>query len=68
MERKTLTLKAKPVDPQKVALSLQMGFRYVDRKGRYIAQAMVTICNADHPEHTWVDIPLVPETYGEAQA
>jgi hypothetical protein len=65
---KTLTLKPKAPDPVKIALSLQVGFRYVDRKGRYIAQALVTICNADQSEHTWVDIPLVPETYGEAQA
>lgn len=63
----TLTLK-KPVDPVKIALSLQIGLRYIDRKGRYTAQALVTICNADRSEQTWVDVPLVPETYGEAQA
>lgn len=67
MALKTLTLRKAP-DPQKIALSMQIGFRYVDRKGRYIAQAMVQIVNADFAEHTWVDIPLVPETYGEAQA
>jgi len=63
MTSKTLTLK-KPVDPIKVALSNQLGIRYVDRKGRYIAQAIVAICNADQAETTWVDVPLVPETYG----
>jgi len=65
VQRKILTLK-KQHDPQKIALSLQIGFRYVDRKGRYIAQALVAI--SDGTDHTWVDIPLVPETYGEAQA
>jgi hypothetical protein len=63
---KTLSLKPKPVDPQKIALSIKMGIRYVDRKGRYIAQAFVHF--GDDIGHTWVDIPLVPETYGEAQS
>lgn len=64
MERKTLTLR-KPPDPAKIALSVQVGFRYVDRKGRYIAQAFVHF--SEKVGHTWIDIPLVPETY-EAQA
>lgn len=65
MERKTLSLK-KPVDPEKIARSIQVGFRFVDRKGRYILQTHVLF--SDQQEHTWVDIPLCPETYGEAQA
>lgn len=66
MERKTLTLR-KPPDPAKLALSLQIGFRFVERKGnRYILQAHVRI--EEKQEHSWIDIPLVPETYGEAQA
>jgi len=68
-KRAKLTLrKQPPADPIKIALSRQIGLRYVDRQGRYTAQAWVTILNADHAEQTWVDIPLVPETYGEAQA
>ncbi len=68
MNRQKLTLrKQPPADPIKIALSLQCGLRYVDRGGRYTAQALVTICPADHAEQTWVDIPLVPETYGEAR-
>lgn len=67
MKRETLTLRKSP-DPAKIALSLQVGFRFVERKGnRYILQGMVQIVNADHSETTWVDIPLVPEVYG-AQA
>ena len=64
MERKTLTLR-KPPDPEKIALSLKVGFRFVDRKGRYIMQAHVRY--EEKNEHTWIDIPLVPEVYG-AQA
>ena len=67
MAKPTLTLR-KPVDPVKIALSLQMGLRFVDRKGRYTAQALVTLDCGDRSDHTWVDVPLVPETYGEAQA
>lgn len=74
MERKTLSLR-KPPDPGKLALSLQIGFRFVERKGnRYIQQvhvpaALVVFHREILPnERTWVDIPLVPETYGEAQA
>lgn len=67
-KRDTLTLrKQPPADPVKIALSLQIGFRYVDRKGRYTSQALVTIVKEGTSEQTWVDIPLVPETYGEAQ-
>lgn len=78
-KRETLTLK-KPPDPAKIALSLQIGFRFVDRKGRYILQKhLVTyvdrLCLRDGStafervsvDSTWIDIPLVPETY-EAQA
>jgi hypothetical protein len=69
VDRKTLSLK-KPADPEKIARSLQIGFRFVDRKGRYIMQAHIPVgYQAQVPnEHTWVDIPLCPETYGEAQA
>lgn len=62
---KTLTLR-KPPDPAKIALSLQLGERFVERKGRYIHQRRVYF--GDKDEHTWIDIPLVPETYGETQA
>jgi hypothetical protein len=65
VDRKTLSLK-KPADPEKIARSLQIGFRFVDRKGRYIMQAHVRF--ETKQEHTWIDIPLCPETYGEAQA
>jgi hypothetical protein len=62
---KTLTLR-KPPDPQKIALSMQIGFRYILRKDRHMCQAFVNF--GEDIGHTWVDIPLVPETYGEAQA
>lgn len=65
MKRDTLTLR-KPPDPVKIALSLQIGMRYVDRKGRYTQQVQLFL--EAKQEHTWVDIPLVPETYGEALA
>lgn len=74
MERKTLTLK-KPPDPAKIAQSLEIGFRFIDRKGRYILQKNVVYerpiidCSAHYvtqKETTWIDIPLVPELYGEA--
>jgi hypothetical protein len=72
---KTLTLKKAP-DPAKIALSLQIGHRFIDRKGRYILQVHVFktpvlgvhYSQANSAERTWVDIPLVPETYGEAQS
>lgn len=60
-ERKTLTLK-KPEMAEKIALSVLIGERYIDRKGRYIHQKYVHYKDKD--EHTWVDVPLVPETYG----
>jgi hypothetical protein len=70
LRRELLSLR-KPPDPAKIAQSLQMGFRFVERKGnRYILQARVLV-GYDQPmspaEHTWIDIPLVPETY-EAQS
>jgi hypothetical protein len=70
VERKTLSLK-KPVDPEKIARSLHLGLRFIDRKGRYIMQARVSVAygiSVSPNDHTWVDIPLCPETYGEAQA
>lgn len=79
MKRETLTLK-KPVDPAKIARSLEIGFRFVDRKGRYmlqkhvvtygermVSQGGLTLVQRSVVDSTWVDIPLVPETY-EAQA
>jgi hypothetical protein len=77
--RQKLTLrKPTPADPIKIARSLEIGFRFVDREGRYILQTLaVTYVDSygDSGGHdrtpidsTWVDIPLVPETYGEAKA
>lgn len=73
MERRTLTLKrpdpaTRPkVDPAKVALSDQLGMRFVDRGGRYIMQKLVvTYWHAQElgeQSRTWVDVPLVPEAY-----
>jgi hypothetical protein len=82
VERRTLSLKprvdpaTKPkLDPAKAALSEQLGIRFVDRGGRYIAQKLVVVYgfipNGDplmpreHGElsRSWFDIPLVPETY-----
>lgn len=78
MERRRLTLKPKvdpatkpKVDPTKVALSEKLGFRFVDRGGRYIMQKLyVTYWQLPPNQHqgtedsrTWVDVPLVPETY-----
>jgi hypothetical protein len=61
MSRPTLSIKKK--DPaEAIALSLQIGKRYVDRKGRYIQQVYVRL--EESTDHTWVDIPLVPEVYG----
>lgn len=79
MALKTLTLR-KPPDPQKIAQSIEVGMRFVDRKGRYILQTRlvtygprgivngVTYYEKVVVDATWVDVPLVPETYGEAQA
>jgi hypothetical protein len=60
----TLSLKKK--DPaEKLLQALQIGFRFVDRKGRYILQTSVVINVQDRQENTWVDIPLCPEVYGK---
>lgn len=72
--RPTLTLKrpdpaTKPkVDPSKVTLSESLGFRFVDRGGRYIMQRLVVsyefVCDANREQsRTWIDVPLVPEVY-----
>ena len=72
MERRTLTLKrpdpaTKPkVDPEKVALSLDLGVRFIDRGGRYIMQKLVVAYESGgmaERSRTWVDVPLVPEAY-----
>lgn len=85
LNKPKLTLrKPTPADPVKIAQSLQIGLRFVDRGGRYILQkhlvtygerlmscdegSYVTLCARAVLEETWVDIPLVPETYGEAKA
>lgn len=74
--RPRLTLKPKvdpatrpKVDPAKVDLSNYLQWRFVDRGGRYILQKChvtytthVTIPNSEI-SRTWVDVPLVPETY-----
>jgi hypothetical protein len=69
--RPKLTLKKPPppvpADPVKMAQSLVLGHRYVQRDGRYIQQmrVMVNFLAPTSPnELTWIDIPLVPETYG----
>lgn len=61
--RKTLTLRPIPIaNPKKVELSMHLGLRFVPRKDdRYILQARVRFDETD--DHTWVDIPLVPEVY-----
>lgn len=75
MERRTLSLKKRPdpatrpkVDPKKAAIADQLGMRFVDRSGRYIAQKLVVtyefVCDAQRElSRTWIDVPLVPETY-----
>lgn len=72
---KTLTLRPGPsIDPKKIALSQDLGFRFIDKRGRYILQMRTVIYPTavsevdrmpmlGRPEHTWVDIPLVPEAY-----
>lgn len=77
--KRTLTLKPSPAklkpepmpvvsDPVKIALSRSLGWRFISRKGRYLLQARMVLFAPDVPglerEHTWVDIPLVPEVYG----
>jgi hypothetical protein len=76
--RPTLTLKKRPdpstkpkVDPAKVSLSESFGWRFIERDHRYILQKMVvSYLNPDNAlilnrelSRTWVDVPLVPETY-----
>lgn len=73
--RQKLTLKKRVdpstrpvVDPMKVALSERMGWRYVDRGGRYIQQHLVVtyefVCDQNREvSRTWMDVPLVPEVY-----
>jgi hypothetical protein len=67
--------KPTPADPEKIARAGALGFRFVDREGRYILQARTVIYPESRspidqmpllgrPEQTWVDIPLVPEVYG----
>lgn len=65
------------VDPAKVTLSEQLGVRFVMRDHRYICQKLVvsygektlandfTVAKTAQMEisRTWVDVPLVPETY-----
>lgn len=66
-ERKTLTLRPVPyVDATKIQRTEEIGFRFIERKKRYILQTRIVIYPAPTvgtPEHTWVDIPLVPEVY-----
>ncbi len=79
MKRTTLTLRPAPAqmkpepppvlsDPVKIALAQSIGFRFISRKGRYMLQTRMVLFAPDVPgleqEHTWVDIPLVPEVYG----
>lgn len=59
MVETTLTLRGKRL---KLAPE-EVGFRFVDRKGRYICQAHVWYGEGENREKTWVDIPLVPEVY-----
>lgn len=61
------------VDPAKVALSEQLGYRFVDRGGRYIMQRLLVtyelptdfevVPKQSERSRTWVDVPLVPEAY-----
>ena len=69
-ERKTLTLRPLPfVSSEKIKRTEDLGFRFIERKKRYILQARMVCyperedCPVSKPEHTWVDIPLVPEVY-----
>ncbi len=68
MNRQKLSLKrpqnpGPPDDPERRRLSELLGFRYVLRGERYIAQALrpVMYPPMDTSDRTWVDIPLVPE-------
>jgi hypothetical protein len=54
------------VDPEKTALSDRLGWRFVDRGGRYISQRLLVSYTNDgcaELSRTWVDVPLVPEVY-----
>jgi len=56
------------VDPAKVALSEQLGVRFVLRDHRYLMQRLVVsyefICDQNREQsRTWIDVPLVPEAY-----
>ncbi len=76
----TLTLRKRPrpesqpkVDPAKVALSEQLGVRFVMRDHRYICQKLVVsyelpndftvVSQGNERSRTWIDVPLVPEAY-----
>jgi hypothetical protein len=62
--RNTLTLKpVTSISPAKLELADKLGYRFIDRKGRNMLQARTVIFVNGSEENTWVDIPLVPETY-----
>lgn len=82
MQRRTLSLIKRPdpstqpkVSPEKVALSEQLGVRFIQRDYRYICQKLVVSYAQDLPidftvtpsnpelSRTWIDVPLVPEAY-----
>lgn len=67
---KTLTIKpVTSVSPEKIKRSEDIGFRFIDRKGRYLLQKKIVryeIVDAHllpTDDYTWVDVPLVPEVY-----
>lgn len=66
-DRKTLTLRPVPyVDAAKIRRTEEIGFRFIERQKRYILQTRIVVYPAPTvgmPDHTWVDIPLVPEVY-----
>lgn len=59
MAESTLTLRGKRLK----LTQEEVGFRFVDRKGRYILQKLVEYGTNQDASLTWVDIPLVPEVY-----
>lgn len=62
--RNTLTLRpVTAVNPAKLKRANELGLRFIDRDRRYILQAKTVIFVNEQQENTWVDIPLVPETY-----
>jgi hypothetical protein len=62
--RNTLTLKpVTSINPEKLLLADRLGLRFIDRKGRNMLQARTVIIVDDNQDYTWVDVPLVPETY-----